>query len=127
MFRATNDAHIGLFRRPRRTDGAINWKNPEMYEIVIGGWGNTKSAIRKGSGGANLVEAQGSPCNPNGWTTITITWLNNNQVILSLGDVPCENIFMTWTDPEPFDVHYLAVMTGWGSEGNWLFNNIEEP
>ena len=40
-FRATNDAHIGLFWGPRRTDGGVVDKEGEFYEIVLGGWGNT--------------------------------------------------------------------------------------
>lgn len=127
MFRATNDAHIGLMVRPRRVDGMPNWKPPKMYEIVLGGWGNSQSAIRRGPDGQEQVQVAGSPCNPNGWSTVTIAFINGNQVVVSLGETPCENVFMEWKDPEPFEVNFIAVMTGWGSEGNWLFNEIENP
>ena len=40
-FKATNDAHIGLFWGPRRTDGGVVELPDEFYEIVLGGWGNT--------------------------------------------------------------------------------------
>ena len=39
-FRAKNDAHIGLFEKPRRTDGNKASKSGRFYEIVVGGWGN---------------------------------------------------------------------------------------
>lgn len=44
--RAPNDAHVGFFSRARSLD--------EVYEIVIGGWGDTQSAIRE----SNQVRAE---------------------------------------------------------------------
>jgi hypothetical protein len=58
-FRASNDAHIGLFWGPRRTDGAAVDISGEFYEIVLGGWGNTQSVIRESSGGENHADTEG--------------------------------------------------------------------
>ena len=35
-----------------------------------------------------------------------------------MGDNPDENIFMSWTDPNPHEnLNYIAFKTGWGAEG----------
>lgn len=39
--KANNDAHVGLFQN------AGSHTLDKCYEIVISGWGNTKSVIRK--------------------------------------------------------------------------------
>ena len=33
---------------------------------------------------------------------------------------------MRWKDPKPLNVKYFAVMTGWGSDGDWQFENSKE-
>jgi hypothetical protein len=52
--------------------------------------------------------------------------INGNKIVVSLGDEPNENILMEYEDPEPINVHYMAFMTGFGAEGNWLLTPIEE-
>jgi hypothetical protein len=47
--------------------------------------------------------------------------------VVSLGEVLGENVFMQWTDVNPVKVNYIAVMTGWGSEGYWEFSTVENP
>lgn len=32
--------------------------------------------------------------------------------------------FMSWVDPEPFNIGHIGVCTGWGACGNWV---IEAP
>jgi hypothetical protein len=34
---------------------------------------------------------------------------------------------MSWFDPNPIKVSYIAVMTGWGSSGDWEFQLVENP
>jgi hypothetical protein len=68
---APHDAHIGLFKGPDMQG--------DMYEIVLGGWGNTKSAIRKTSQGQNEVEVEGTTmCNADDWSIVTVSILNGN-------------------------------------------------
>ena len=119
-FVATNDAHIGLFVEPSL--------EASMYEIVLGGWGNTKSAIRKSSQGSNVVEVDGAICDPDEYVTVTVSIVNGDTIRVALGDDPNANIFMTWEDPVPhWKVNYIAVMTGWGSTGLWQLDEVEEP
>jgi hypothetical protein len=127
-FRASNDAHIGLFWGPRNTQGTIVDTTDGYYEIVLGGWGNTKSVIRDLFGDAEEVaEQEGAICGGEEWVTITVALVGGDTIVVSKGDVPMENIYMHYTDPEPVKVNYIAVMTGWGSEGDWEFKTVENP
>ncbi len=127
-FRATNDAHIGLFWGPRRTDAGAVDTSSEFYEIVLGGWGNTKSVIRETSQGPNQVEVGGAVCaGMDTWVTVTVAFTGGNTVVVYMGDIPGENVFMQWTDPTPKKVNHVAVMTGWGGEGYWEFAKVENP
>ena len=127
-FRANNDAHIGLFWGPRRTDGGVVTLPGEFYEIVLGGWGNTRSVIRESSQGSNNAETEGAICKGmEEWVYITIAQVGGDTIVVSLGEVAGENVYMQWTDPTPIMVSYIAVMTGWGSSGDWEFTWVENP
>jgi len=62
---AQNDIHVAFSNKLGTT--------VPMYEIVIGGWGNSRSAIRRQSQGAELCSAQRSISPPNTRTRFTIT------------------------------------------------------
>lgn len=99
-----------------------------MYEIVLGGWNNQKSAIRKSSQGESRVEVEGAICNPDDYVTVTVSILNGDTIRVAMGDDPNSNIFMSWEDPDPhWKINFIAVMTGWGSTGYWKFNEVEQP
>ena len=94
---------------------------------MIGGWANSKSVIRENSGGENHAVTSGSPCNPNEWVTVTVAFVGGNTVVVSMGDTHGVNVLMQWTDPDPIRVNYVGVMTGWGAEGDWEFEPVENP
>jgi ribosomal protein S3 len=71
-FKTSNDAHIGLFQTPRRTDSGIVDISSKFYEIVIGASGNTMSVIRDSSQRVNKVEVTGAPCQNDTWVWITV-------------------------------------------------------
>jgi len=54
--KTTNDIHVSL--APTDGDGDISHPRMDVYEIVIGGFGNTISVIRRGMQGRTLGEAQ---------------------------------------------------------------------
>lgn len=109
--RAPNDAHVGFFSRERSLD--------EVYEIVIGGWGDTQSVIRESNQGTNqvTVDTQGIVSADEDRPF----WADAHEglVRLGTGTVVGENVVMQWQDPDPHTAVYVGIMTGWGGEGVW--------
>ncbi|KAI8490945.1 hypothetical protein Bbelb_313640 [Branchiostoma belcheri] len=115
---ANNDAFIGL-------SPVVN-SDVEMYEIVIGGWGNTLSAIRRPKGGHNLASASTPAINsPTEYRTFWINWAPDGTISVGKGGVA--EPFMSWTDPNPLRVSYAGYSTGFGSTGRWKFCSKKDP
>ncbi|XP_023026511.2 uncharacterized protein [Leptinotarsa decemlineata] len=112
--RAANDAHIAL------TTSAAEME--PMYEIFIGGWGNSKSIIRKNRTKPEVAEVP-TPgiLNPNEFRGFWIRWENGNISVGRENEVPP---FLSWTDYEQINIQYVGVCTGWGANGSWV---IEPP
>eukprot|EP01047_Picozoa_sp_COSAG01_P017021 COSAG01_NODE_889_length_12914_cov_3.351775_1_plen_4223_part_10 len=109
--KAANDAHIGFFSDKQ--------SKSEVYEVVLSGWGNTQSAIRKKSQGSNKVVAATRGMLNSGearqfWVDVT-----NGHVRVGKGHSLGANKIMEWQDPFPHIVVSVGVMTGWGSTGAW--------
>ncbi|PIK44423.1 putative IgGFc-binding protein [Apostichopus japonicus] len=124
--RARKNAHIAL--SPYDSD------NPDMYEIVIGGWSNTKSAIRRCKGCDSEVEVDTPDIlNPRLDVRFYITFLAGTIEVGLLGEDP----FMSWTDPDPIECNYIGYTTAlngdagsstadefvWLSREPWIFEN----
>ncbi|XP_071086095.1 uncharacterized protein [Haliotis cracherodii] len=110
---ASNDVHVALLQY----DGVTS---QNIYEVVIGGWGNTQSVIRTGKQYRNRVIARHRPLSATQFRDFWISWANG---VISVGSGVEVGVgsFMTWTDPSPHPVNYIAVSTGWGSKGLWEF------
>ena len=89
-----------------------------MYEIVIGGWGNTQSVIRRSKQGNTKIEASTpsilSPTEFRGF------WITYNNGVIKVGKEG-QAAFMEWTDPTPLPVNNIGYSTGWGSNGQFEF------
>lgn len=112
--RACNDAHVGLFK---------SLPSPNIrrfYEIVIGGWGNTKSVIRDRRQGKALVQHDGTLLNCNVYRQFWISW-QGQMLKVGQGKEINKRIIMEYPMRLYFDVQYVAITTGYGSEGRWLF------
>ncbi|XP_019633508.1 PREDICTED: uncharacterized protein LOC109476932 [Branchiostoma belcheri] len=111
-----NDAHIGL--------SPVNNDVADMYEIVIGGWTNTRSAIRRIPQGPDLTNVPTPAINsPTEFRTFWINWASDGTISVRKGGVA--EPFMSWRDPNPLRVSYAGYSTGWGSTGRWKFCSTE--
>jgi hypothetical protein len=99
----------------------------DYYDIEIGSYSNMKSLIRARPSMDNQAVTEGSPCKPDEWVTVTVAVVGGNTIVVSMGDTHGENVLMQWEDPEPISVNYIAVMTGWGTGGEWEFEPVENP
>ncbi|KAK2164300.1 hypothetical protein LSH36_66g05034 [Paralvinella palmiformis] len=115
--RARNDAHVALSKFEN---------NPgfETYEIVIGGWNNEKSVIRKCSQCRPMTSLDGPLLNDSEFKQFWVSW-DEAKLRVGEGGAPHLNELMSWLDPDPHLVNYLAVSTGWGSNGTWVFNFVD--
>lgn len=109
-----NDAHVALSQT--KGDDAHN-----TYEIVLGGWGNTQSVIRDCKQCHNFATAHTNhfdSCQT--YRTFWISWANG---VIKVGreSLVGHNMFMSWRDPTPHPVNYIAFATGWGAVGKWKF------
>lgn len=111
---AHHDAHVALMSRDNTTY--------PLYEIVIGGWGNTKSCIRLGKQQQCKATYYGPVVNSDTYTQFWVSWING---VISLGRSVTVNqcVLMEYTHTTPYPVNFLAVMTGFGSTGKWKLNN----
>lgn len=112
--KAPNDAHIALSTAAAEVD--------PMYEIFIGGWGNTKSIIRKNRTKPDVAEVP-TPgiLDGNEYRGFWIRWQNGNISVGRENEIPP---FLSWTDYEQVNIEYIGVCTGWGANGAWI---IEPP
>jgi hypothetical protein len=116
----SNDAHILLSERPAGQGDA--------YEIVLGGWENTKSALRK-FGVSQVYEVNGAVCDSNTFVTLTVSITNGNVIRVSQGANPDQNVIFTFTDDDSpyYPINYISFMTGFGSTGMWRLPSVENP
>eukprot|EP00729_Bicosta_minor_P006823 gene6823-3689_t len=115
--RAANDAHLGFFSGSKA--------NTEVYEIVISGWDNTESAVRKCKACKNQVSVASRGLLSNSEARPFWASAVDGLVIFGAGNTVGENVLMKWQDPEHHQVESVGVMTGWGSGGVWKVCNVE--
>ena len=108
--KANNDVHIALSAGPQ--------DKPALYEVVIGGWSNTKSVIRRAKQSQQKVEAS-TPgiLSPNEFRGFWITYNFGVIKVGKEGHAP----FMEWTDPNPLPVNNIGYSTHMGSNGEFVF------
>jgi len=111
--RAPHDCHLAFTTNSVESD--------PMYELIIGGWKNTKSVIRKNRSKPDVAEAETpgilSDQEYKGF------WVRYDNNTLCAGEEGNPNPFISYTDNEFIPINYIGVCTGWGACGEWI---IEE-
>ncbi|XP_065930762.1 collagen alpha-3(VI) chain isoform X1 [Magallana gigas] len=113
--RANTDIHIALGSEDSPSSGT-------HYEIIIGGWNNTQSAIRYGIGGTTCVSESGTPLSQSYFDEFWFSW-NGSYVYVGTGSSPGNGTFMTCYHLTPYTINFIWIMTGWNSSGEWRFPN----
>jgi hypothetical protein len=125
---AKSDCHLWLF------DG--DQKNTRKgYEIVIGGWNNTRSEIRRGQQGTALACClhKTSPLETRDKSKFWIAVITEDSdmsttVVVGQGWELWKNKFLISVDKKgKFDLKSLSVSTGFGHGGKWAIYVGEEP
>jgi len=125
---AKTDAHIAL-------DSDEN--DSDLYEIVIGGYGNSLSMVRRGKQGPNIGTGtvdKGSSPGQKGWTeTPSILsstefrgfWITteyvNNKLEIKVGRDGESKPFMTGTDPKPLKVQKFGLSAYADYDATYIF------
>ncbi|MFA5075579.1 MAG: hypothetical protein WC436_05775, partial [Candidatus Babeliales bacterium] len=84
-----------------------------VYELIIGGWNNTSSTIRKKwqDNNTNQGVVGGAQLDANNWVKFWISY-NNGEIKIGKGEVG-QNIISQWTDPNPYpNIKYFSL-TNW--------------
>ncbi|XP_072050168.1 uncharacterized protein [Amphiura filiformis] len=109
--RATQDALLSL--SPTDSDVA------GMYQIVLGGWGNSQSQIRlcKECYGAMTPVSTPSLLNPYEYREFYVSFAGIHIQVGVIGQEP----FMSLEHNTPYDVKYVGIVTGYGDGADWTF------
>ncbi|XP_046388992.1 C3 and PZP-like alpha-2-macroglobulin domain-containing protein 8 isoform X2 [Ischnura elegans] len=114
--KAANDAHVALTTGPSESE--------PIYEIFLGGWGNTKSALRRDRQKPDKAEAE----TPNVVTADEERefWIKWNDGTIQVGHGGQASPFLEYADPDPFPIGHYGVRTGWGATGQWVVEEGDE-
>lgn len=111
--KAPNDAHVALTTGPSEGD--------PMLEVFIGGWSNSRSIVRKNRTKPDVAEANTpdilSEDEMRGF------WIRWHDGEITVGREGEQFAFLSYTEPEPFEITHFGVCTGWGASGEWLIED----
>ncbi|XP_048773613.2 collagen alpha-3(VI) chain-like [Ostrea edulis] len=113
--KAHNDVHMVLSSVDSYTSGT-------HYEVIICGWGNTRSTIRYSIRGSECVAYSATLLSQTYFDDFWVSW-SGGQVKAGTGSTVGSNTFMTCSHSPSYEVNYILIKTGWGSTGDWRFPN----
>ena len=118
-----HDVHIALAPDDLYEPGV---NEQDVYEVVIGGWGNTKSAIRRGNQGRELASAETpSIISADEWRGFWIStrMTEENSLEITFGKIGQAIPLMLGIDPDPVDMQYLGLAS-WGGGMEAFYRNV---
>lgn len=106
------------FQGPSNCHIALSPENQEVKpitELILGGWENTQSVVRKNLDKANdkKVETK-NLVSKNRFTNFQIYW-KKGSIFVKQGD----STILEEKDSILFPVRYIGVRTAWGATGKW--------
>ncbi|XP_060070843.1 uncharacterized protein LOC132550773 [Ylistrum balloti] len=110
--KACNDAHVALISNDQR-----------MYEVIIGGWSNTKSVIRTSKDGKPKASHNGALLNCSKFKTFHISW-DDGLIVLHRNTSEGWVKVIKWQDPSPKTITNIAFTTGLWATGAWRFRGL---
>ena len=111
---ACSDGHIGLSEVPGLS--SLN-----MYEVVIGGWSNSKSVIRRARQGHIEVEASTPDIlSCNSMKFFWVTW-EDGIIEVGAGGIIGQTRLLYFKDPDPYTVNSITLATAGGHEGIFAY------
>lgn len=111
--RTAHDAHLALAPAPVESE--------PIYEVFIGGWGNTKSVIRRNRQKPDVVEVPTPDIlNAGEFRGFWVRWYDN---VITVGREGEAAAFMSYEAPDLFPVNYIGLCTGWGANGTWVLDD----
>ncbi|XP_067655796.1 uncharacterized protein 5-like [Haliotis asinina] len=115
--KACGDAHVAL---------QTNYQNSnlQMYEIVLGGWSNTRSVIRRCAQCTILTSYQGTMVSCSQYKQFWTSFVDGT-IKAGRGGTVGQDEILSYTDPDPHTINYFAAATGFGSSGEWIFDFCE--
>lgn len=112
--RTAHDAHLALVNGPSDAE--------PILEVFIGGWGNTKSVIRKNKQQPEKATADTPDILSAGeFRGFWIRWADN---VITVGRDGEAAAFLSYEESDHFPIAHVGVCTGWGAAGSWI---IEDP
>ena len=115
--KASNDAHVAL--------GCDKSHHGQHWEIVLCGWGNTQSVIRKRNQGPHQAVHRKKLLDRNGFTAFWIRWDEQGELCVGRGDdeEADETVMMACPFDKAIPIRLMSVSTGWGSTGEWILRS----
>lgn len=102
--KAANDAHIAL--------STSESESSPLIEVFIGGWGNSKSVIRRDQTKPEAAEVDTPQILSSGeFRGFWIKWENDGRV--TAGREGEASPFLTYRNPSPFPIRFVGICTGW--------------
>jgi hypothetical protein len=97
---------------------SVGKSGAHCFQIFIGGWGNTKTAIRRDRTKPDKAVVDTSDILSD--AEYRGFWVSWKDGLLEVGKDGSATPFVSWHDPEPFGIGYYGICTGWGASGSWI-------